>query len=62
MSLKLIMLINVKTPTIVGILTFIGLTNTSPESLNAKKSLWFTLVPVLGQISCSMEWSMKKVL
>ena len=28
MSLKLIMLINVKTPTIVGILTFIGLTNT----------------------------------
>ena len=37
------MLINVKTPTIVGILTFIGLTNTLPESLNARKIFMFYL-------------------
>ena len=36
-STKFILLINVKMPTIVGILTFISRINTSSESLKAKK-------------------------
>ena len=37
LSMKFIMLINVKMPTIVGILTFISMMNASSESLKAKK-------------------------
>ena len=36
LSTKLIMLINVKMPTIVGILTFISMINTTPERLKAR--------------------------
>ena len=36
LSMKFIMLINVKMPTIVGILTFISRINTTSESLKAK--------------------------
>ena len=39
MSMKFIMLINVKTPTIVGILTFISMINTRSVSLKAFKFL-----------------------
>ena len=39
--MKFIMLINVKMPTIVGILTFIGTSNTTSESLKARKKLFF---------------------
>ena len=35
LSEKFILLINVKMPTIVGILTFISMLNTTPESLEA---------------------------
>ena len=41
MSTKLIRLINVKMPTIVGILTFIGRKITSYESLKARKAFIF---------------------
>ena len=37
------MLINVKITTIVGILTFISMINTTPESLDARKSLFFSI-------------------
>ena len=40
LSLKLIMLINVKMPTIVGILAFISMINTTSESLKARKVLF----------------------
>ena len=37
LSMKFIMLINVKMPRIVGILTFISILNTTAESVYAKK-------------------------
>ena len=39
--IKFIMLINVKMPTIVGILTFIGMINATDESLKARKVFIF---------------------
>ena len=41
LSLKFIMLINVKMPTIVGILTFISMINKTHESLEARKFFIF---------------------
>ena len=41
MSIKFIMLINVKMPTFVGILTYISLINTTSESLKARKVYTF---------------------
>ena len=41
LSTKFILLINVKIPTIVGILTFISKINTTSESLIARKILIF---------------------
>ena len=41
LSMKFIMLINVKMPTIVGILTFTSKINTTTESLNARKVFTF---------------------
>ena len=41
MSMKFFLLINIKMPTIVGILTFISMINTSSESLKAKKIFCF---------------------
>ena len=38
--MKFIMLINVKMPTIVGILTFISMIKTTSESLKARKSIF----------------------
>ena len=37
LRMKFIILINVKMPTIVGILTFISMVNTTSESLKARK-------------------------
>ena len=42
LSSKLILLINVKMPTIVGILTFISRINTTSESLKSKKNQCFS--------------------
>ena len=39
--MKFIMLINVKMPTIVGILAFISMINTPPDSLKARKVFIF---------------------
>ena len=40
LSTKFILLINVKKPTIVGILTFIGMINTTSERLKARNFLF----------------------
>ena len=41
LSMKFTMLINVKMPTIVGILTFVSMINATYESLKARKVLIF---------------------
>ena len=59
LSMKFIMLINVKMPTNVGILTFISMINTTSERLlhlSVFKVLWAV------KISCSVELNIKKVL
>ena len=64
MSMKFIMFINVKMPSIVGILTFISMINTTSEILKARKFCIFSAFLLLCavEISCSVELSMKKVL
>ena len=61
--MKLIMLINARMPTIVGILTFVSMINTTSENLKVRSlycsALKFSLAV---EISCSIELSMKKVL
>ena len=42
--MNFIILINVKMPTIVGILTFISMINATSESLKAKKLLFFSIL------------------
>ena len=49
---KFIMLINVKMPTIVGILTIIIMTNTSPGSLKAREVF---IIQHFSPYSCSAE-------
>ena len=44
LSTKFILLINVKMPTIVGILTFISMINTTFERLKAKISLFVSIL------------------
>ena len=63
LSMKFIMLINVKMPTIVGILTFMSMVNTISE-FESKKSLYFSALLLLCavKILCSVELSTKKVL
>ena len=51
LSLKFIMLINVKMPTIVGILTFISMINKTSESLKARKVLIFQHFSFYEQLS-----------
>ena len=61
---KIALLINVKMPTIVGILTFIRMINTTPEGLKARNFFicrYFEFLWVV-QISYPVELSMKKVL
>ena len=61
--MKLILLINVKMPTIVGILTIISMINTTPERLKARTFLFVGILVFLAvEISCSAELSLKKVL
>ena len=60
--MNLIMLINVKKPTIVGILTFISMINTASEN-ECKKSLFFSkLVFIVIEMSCSVEWGVNFLL
>ena len=44
LSMKFVKLINVKMPTIGGILTFISMINTTSESLKARKVYTFQLI------------------
>ena len=62
-NIKIFLLINVKMPTIVGILTFMSKKNTilgvsEPEKLNFLICIYLRAF----KISCSTELSMKKVL
>ena len=57
LSMKFIMLIYVKMPTIVGILTFSGMINTTPESLKARKILIFQHISSYGQLKFHAQWS-----
>ena len=49
LSMKFILLINVKMPTIVGILTFISRINTTSESLKARKSAFFSILVFMSR-------------
>ena len=56
------MLIKVKMPTIVGILTFISMINTTSERLKARNFFYLLVFKFLRavEISCSVDLSMKK--
>ena len=56
------MLITVKMPTVVGILTVISMLNAQSESLKLEVFIFSTLVLRVGKISCSVEFSMERVL
>ena len=60
LSMKFILLINVKMPTIVGILTCISSINTSYESLKERNIYCFQFLWAV-EILCSVGLSMKKV-
>ena len=55
-------LINIKMPTIVGILTFISMIDTTSERLKARNYCIFRYFSFNEQFLCSVELSMKKVL
>ena len=58
-SMKFIMLMNVKMPTIVGILTFISMINTTSESLKARKVFIFSILTFYEQLELhAVELSM----
>ena len=63
-SMKFILLINVKMPTIVGILTFISMINTTSESFKARNSLFFHYFQCYKQLKfhVQVELSMKKII
>ena len=60
LSTKFILLINVKMPTIFGILTFISRLNTSSESLKARNIYILQHFCFWVEILCSVKLSMKK--
>ena len=55
LNMKFILLINVKMPTIVGILTFISSINTASESLKQSKSYLFNILVFMD--SCNVMLS-----
>ena len=64
LSITFILLINVKMPTIVGILTFMSMKNAASESLKARKVFNLQHLKFLCEVEipCSVELSMKNVL
>ena len=62
LSRKVIMLINVKMPTIVGILTFISTINSTSDCKKARKVFNFQYYFSFYEQLSSVEFSMKKVL
>ena len=61
LSTKFNLLINVKLPTIVVILTFISMINTTSERPKARNFLICLYFSFYEQFSCTVELSMKKV-
>ena len=61
LNMKFILLINVRMPTIVGILTFVGRIITASESFKARKILTFQHFRFYGQLKFHAELSMKIV-
>ena len=57
LSMKFIMLINVKMPTSVGILSFISMINTTSESLKARKVIIFHRFRLYEQLSFHAQLS-----
>ena len=62
LSTKIILLINVKMPTIVGILTFISMINTTSERLIARNFFTFWYLSFYEQLKCrpQLSWAWKK--
>ena len=60
--MKFILLINVKMPTIVGILTFISMINTTPERLKARNFFICPYFSFYEQLKFHAQLSMNKVL
>ena len=62
LSTKLILLINIKMPTIVGILTFISMINTTSERLKALNFFICRYISFYEQLKfpCSVDLSVKK--
>ena len=56
LSTKLILLINVKMPTIVGILTFISMINTTSERLKARYILICRYFSIYEQLEFMLSW------
>ena len=61
-SIKFIMLINVKMPTIVGILIFISMINTTSESLKVIIIFIYMYFRCTGVLTFHVELSMQPVL
>ena len=59
-NMKFIMLINVKLSTIVGILTFMSMMNTTSESLRARKIFIFQHFRCYDYLKFHAQLSMKK--
>ena len=62
LSTKIIILVNVKMPTIVGIVTFISMINTTSEGLKAREVFIFQHLSFYEQLKFHAQLSMKKVL
>ena len=62
LSMKFILLINIKKPTIVGILTFISMVNTTSERLKARNFFIYWYFSFYEQLKFHAQLSIKKVL
>ena len=60
--MKFIMLTNVKKPTVVGILTFVSMINTTSEGLKARKNFIFLHFSCYEQLKFPAQLSMIEVL
>ena len=56
LSMTFIMLINIKMPTTVGILTFVSVMNTKSESLRARRVFIFQQINFYEQLKFMLSW------
>ena len=56
LSTKFILLINIKMPTIVGILTFISMINTTYECSKARKSVFCGILVFMSSLNFVLSW------